>query len=170
MPPLFIYKLDDDDPKKCTAKKMQKFDMATLVSRMDELPGRAILLDPYSDKAISREDKGIVSDIGLVALDCSWENAEEVFKKAVGRRKLEPRALPFLVAVNPVNYGKPYRLTTLEAFAAALYILGFEEDAGRLLGLYNWGRQFLSMNKEPLADYQNAETSKEVSEAQKNFV
>ena len=47
-----------------------------------------------------------------------------------------PRALPFLVASNPVNYGKPFKLTSLEAFSAALFILGEVEYAKELLNIY----------------------------------
>ncbi len=74
------------------------------------------------------------------------------------------RALPFVVAANPVNYGKPFKLTTLEAFAAALYILDDVETAEKILICINGDLTFLDLNKEPLEDYRKAENSSQVIE------
>jgi len=86
------------------------------------------------------------------------------------RLQLISRALPFLLAANPVNWGKPFKLSTLEAFSASLYILGEREQAERLLRLYTWGEQFYNLNREPLEEYASARTSEEVVERQFLFV
>lgn len=157
---LRVFHTNDDDPKKCTARKLNRLGYAHLHTRIREIPSRMILLNPFSEKSLSPEDASYAEKHGILAVDCSWKTAEQQFHEL---SKIHvSRALPFVIAVNPVNFGKPLKLTTLEAFAAAVYILGETHQAEQLTSIYKWSHHFLMMNKNPLEDYRTARTSKEV--------
>jgi pre-rRNA-processing protein TSR3 len=125
------------------------------------------VLNPFSEVALSPTDKGRMEQFGLVGLDCSWEHVEEVLLKQV---KGTSRGLPFLIAGNPVNFGKATKLSTVEALAAALYIIGHTEQASELLNIFKWGHTFLELNYERLESYRNAKDSTEVIELQKRYI
>jgi pre-rRNA-processing protein TSR3 len=159
---LVIYHADQCDPKRCTGKKLARFKLARLTKRMNDLRPY-IVLSPFSEKALSPEDRGAS---GIAALDCSWAQAEDVFK----RLRLRTRALPYLVAANPVNFGRPFQLSTVEAMAAALVILGEHELAGEILSKFSWGHVFLKLNAEPLKEYASAKDSTEVVKIQMEYL
>jgi len=159
---LLIYHANQCNPKKCSGKKLARFDLVRITSHINQLR-HFLVLSPFSQKALSPEDKGAK---GLAALDCSWAHAEEVFM----RFKLVERALPFLVAANPVNYGKPFKLSTVEALAAGLIILGESEQAELILSKFNWGHVFLKLNQEPLQEYAAAHNSAEVVRIQAAYL
>jgi pre-rRNA-processing protein TSR3 len=163
---LFLYHAKQCDPKKCTGKKMAKFGLVNLSEKIERIPSRSILLDPMAEKALSPEDS---SKKSITVLDCSWEEVERVFPKLL-RMRLEHRALPFLVAANPVNFGRPFKLTSVEAFAAALYILGNKQQAEKIMSKFNWGHTFLELNHEPLEEYSQAKDSKDVLRIQSEYM
>ena len=167
---ILILHLREDDPKKCTAMKLAKHGLAKIIHKPSQIPYNAIVLDPFSLKAFSREDSVFVEKYGVVAIDVSWhsENIREFFLKKIYRGK--HRALPYLIAANPINYGKPTILSTAEAIAAALYIASFKEEAEKIMSVFKWGPTFLTLNRELLEAYSRASSSTEVVKLQFEFM
>ena len=149
---LFVYNAGQCNPKRCTAKRLAKFHLVNLCStRRPLIREKTVLLDPSARTPLCRAD--VVN--ALVAIDCSWKQRDYVFQSFRARCR---RRLPYLVAANPVNYGRPYELTTVEALGAALYILGQAQRARELLGKFKWGPTFLALNAAPLNEYAEART------------
>jgi len=165
---LYVYHARQDDPKKCSARRMQKFGLATVYETVDKLPPGSILLNPMAEKSISPDDARYAGK-GIVVLDCTWGEVERVFPMLKPKR-MRDRALPYLLASNPVNYGKPFKLNSAEAFVAALYILGYREQAGEVAYRFKWGETFLALNKEPLEAYASAKDSADVVNIQQEFM
>ena len=149
-PQIMIYDYHQDDPSKCTSAKLQKFHLAHPLRSLKEIPGSAVVLNPSSNLTLSLQDRTLIEQYGLVGIDCSWNQSENILQNNI---KGENRRLPTLLAGNPTNYSIRGRLSTAEALAAALIITGFEKQAQRLLAIFNWGDTFLTLNKEPLETY-----------------
>ena len=155
----------DDDPQKCTARKLAKFDRAAL-HRSHRATPYGVVLNPHAEQALSPADRSVAEDGALVALDCSWESAGEARFSMAG----EHRALPYLVAANPVNFGRPLELTTVEALVAALCIFGEREQAADILSKFTWGETFLELNDEPLRRYADCADSSEIVDIQQEYL
>ncbi len=158
----FIY-LKDDDPKKSTMKKLERFGLANITR-----PGSArgmVLLTPYAKKMLLPSDSGLIKDRGICIIEGSWKKHER-FDSITGPYA---RFLPKLLAVNPVNYGKIGLLSSVEALASALYITGFRDQAGYVLSKFNWGMNFIQVNLEPLTLYSTASTEDEMKTMEAEF-
>jgi len=136
---------DQDDPKKCTAKRMERFGLSRNHSSLRTLPLQGVVLDPYSDRVLSPSDSILAEVGGIVGIDCSWNVAKPTFSK-LKLRGLEPRKLPPIVPANPVNSGKIGKLTTAEAIASALMFCHQKEQAYEIMSIFKWGPAFLEMN------------------------
>lgn len=165
---IVVYHARQCDPRKCSGLKLRRHGLVRVVFQTRGLPRGAVILNPFSRRAFSPADRARVVGRGLVALDLSWQHADAVARLL--RMRGVSRCLPYLIAANPVNYGKPTKLSTVEALAAALFIVGFKEKAERLLSVFKWGASFLSLNGELLEAYAKAQHSGEVVEVQKEFM
>ena len=163
MIPLYAFRDNSCDPRKCTVKKLEKAGFLTIFSRISQIPRNTLLLDPTAEQALSPADRFVRS---ITVLDCSWV----VLDTGAVRSWRIRRALPFLMAANPVNFGKPCKLSSIEALAAALYILGEKERAFAVLSKVSWGIRFLEVNSEPLELYAHARDSTEVIAIQALYV
>ena len=139
---LQIIRSGEDNPKKCTAMRLIRAKKATLVDK----PG-GLLLNPFSKTTLCGFHKYAV----VTALDVSWNLLEEFMDYSPSAK------LPFLVAANPINYGKPHKLSTAEAIAATVWILGEQTTAEEIMDSFNWGPHFLDLNRERLNAYSKAD-------------
>ena len=75
-----------------------------------------------------------------------------------------------MVAANPVNYGKPFKLSCVEAIAAALVLTNFHEEATTILDNFKWGHVFLELNDQLLKRYLTCATSEEIITTQQEYL
>lgn len=161
-----MWDLNHCDPKKCSGRKLLRHNLIKNLKLGQRFPG--LVLSPVGTQCVSPSDKDIIEKFGLAVIDCSWAKIDETpFTKM---KTPHPRLLPFLVAANPINYGKPYQLSCVEALAAAMFITGHRKEAKFYLGKFSWGHSFLELNSEALDLYSACTDSKSVIEAQNKYL
>ena len=158
--------LKQDDPHRCTAARLAKFGLARRLNRIRQIPRGSIVLNPIASLIILQRDRNVSRNTKLVAIDCSWEKVQIEFGRQIPGLS---RRLPTLLAANPTNYAKQHKLSSVEALAAASYILGFREIAAKLLSMFKWGNTFLTLNEELLKAYSLANSEEELSEIESQF-
>jgi pre-rRNA-processing protein TSR3 len=147
---VFVIDYGQDDPTKCTARKMVHMGLATEVTRKFHASNTTIVLNPFSGQLLTPIDIGCKS---ILAIDCSWNLAKEIFFRKMGGKH---RRLPALLAANPTNYSRMGILSSVEAVAATMFILGEKKEAESYLAIYKWGPTFQTLNDELLTAYASA--------------
>ena len=158
---LSVLMFNQDDPKKCTAARMVKFGLARSTRRVT---GGGIVLDPFAERTLLPADRGLAGSV--VGVDCSWRLASRAFSQNFGSMR---RRLPPLLAGNPVNYSKIGKLTTAEALAGALFVLGLKGQALGLLDKFKWGHTFYELNQNLIGEYMRARSPGDVDSVARRY-
>ncbi|HZH39271.1 MAG TPA: DUF367 family protein, partial [Bacillales bacterium] len=131
-----------------------------------KIPYNSVVLDPFSDVALTQEDKQNMK--GICAIDCSWKLAVDTIK-IPKKLNVNNRRLPALLAGNPTNYAKLGVLSTSEAISAALYILGQKGHALEIMNKFKWGHTFIDLNYNVLEDYSNTTEQSRIKQIEKDY-
>lgn len=164
--PVAMWDLNHCDPKKCSGRKLSRHGLIDTLKLGTKFPG--LVLTPVGVNCVSPLDRDIMISSGLAVVDCSWAKIDETpFNRM---KSPNPRLLPFLVAANPINYGRPCKLSCVEAIAAAMYITGLKDEANFYLSKFSWGHAFIELNQELLDIYAKCKSSAEIIESQNAYL
>ncbi|KAL8946714.1 MAG: hypothetical protein Q9222_006928 [Ikaeria aurantiellina] len=158
--------LEHCDPKRCSGKRLMHFGMMRELSVGQKFSG--VVISPNAKTLVSRVDAPLLETYGAAVVECSWVRISEVPWAKIGGK--HERLLPYLVAANPTNYGRPWRLNCAEALAATFFILGHEDWAEHVLQHFSYGKPFLEINAQVLKRYASCENEEEVKECEKRWL
>ncbi|RMZ82034.1 hypothetical protein DV737_g2323, partial [Chaetothyriales sp. CBS 132003] len=154
------------DAKRCSGKRLMHFGMMRELPVGQKFPG--VVISPNAKKVVSPADRQLLEQFGAAVVECSWVRVKEVPWSRIGG-KCE-RLLPYLVAANTVNYGKPWRLNCVEALAACFYICGKEDWAELVLQHFAYAKAFLEINGQLLERYKKCKDEEEVKQTEERWL
>ncbi|KAH7039119.1 hypothetical protein B0J12DRAFT_580741 [Macrophomina phaseolina] len=154
------------DAKRCSGKRLMRLGMMRELHVGQKFAG--VVVSPKAKKTVSPQDRELLEQYGAAVVEASWNRIEEVPFSRIGG-KCE-RLLPYLVAANPTNYGRPWRLNCVEALAACYAICGHHEWAEEILSSFSYGDAFLEMNAALLKRYAACSTEEEVLKAEEAWL
>ncbi|OJD14902.1 hypothetical protein AJ78_04787 [Emergomyces pasteurianus Ep9510] len=166
------------DPKRCSGKKLMQHGVMRELQIGQKFAG--VVISPNAKRTISPADNELLEQFGAAVVECSWVRTQEVPWSKIGGKCerllrtttifLRDTLVPYLVAANSVNYGRPWRLNCAEALAAAFYICGHEDWAAEILKKFSYGKAFLEINSQLLKRYAACKTEEDVKNAQEHWL
>ncbi|KAK4556319.1 ribosome biogenesis protein tsr3 [Recurvomyces mirabilis] len=158
--------LNHCDHKRCSGKRLMRLGLMRELHVGQKHPG--VVISPKAKTIVSPADKEVLEQFGAAVVEASWNRIEEVpFAKIGGPN---PRLLPYLIAANPTNYGKPWRLNCVEALAACFFICGHRDWAEEVLNPFSYGESFIEINETVLKRYAACKDEEGVKRAEEAWL
>jgi len=158
--------LNHCDAKRCSGKRLMRLGLMRELHVGQKHPG--IVVSPKAKNLISPADREILEQYGAAVVEASWKRIEEVpFSRIGGPNQ---RLLPYLIAANQTNYGRPWRLNCVEALAACFFICGHRDWAEEILSTFSYGEAFLEINDAVLKRYAACKDEEEVKKAEEAWL
>lgn len=154
------------DAKRCSGKKLIRLGLMRSLNVGQKHAG--VVVSPKAKTILSPADRETLEQYGAAVVEASWKRIDEVPFSRIGG-KCE-RLLPYLVAANPTNYGRPWRLNCVEALAACFWICGHEEWAREVLASFGYGDAFLDINGALLERYRKCADEDGVKKAEEDWL
>ncbi|KAK6363086.1 ribosome biogenesis protein tsr3 [Orbilia blumenaviensis] len=154
------------DPKRCSGKKLEKAGLIRNLRVGQKFAG--VVVTPNGKVVVSPADADVVNEAGAAVVEASWARISEIpFSRIGGKHE---RLLPYLVAANPVNYGRPWKLNCAEALAACFYITGHPDWAEDIMLPFSWGHAFIEINEDLLDKYAACEDAEGVKSVETEWL
>ncbi|KAF2444086.1 DUF367-domain-containing protein [Karstenula rhodostoma CBS 690.94] len=154
------------DAKRCSGKRLMRLGLLRELHVGQKFAG--VVISPKAKKVVSREDAPLLEQYGAAVVEASWNRIDEVPFSRIGGPC--SRLLPYLVAANQTNYGKPWRLNCVEAIAACYYICGHADWAEDILASFSYGEAFLDINAALLKRYAACANEEEIKAAEEKWL
>ncbi|KAH8697134.1 hypothetical protein BGW36DRAFT_378034 [Talaromyces proteolyticus] len=154
------------DPKRCSGKRLMQFGLMRELSIGHKHPG--VVISPNAKRILSPADRDLLEQYGAAVVECSWVRVKEVPWSRIGG-KCE-RLLPYLIAANSVNYGRPWRLNCVEALAACFYICRHADWAEEVLKHFSYGEAFIDINSQLLKRYAACENEEDIKRTEEEWL
>ncbi|EMC99641.1 hypothetical protein BAUCODRAFT_119218 [Baudoinia panamericana UAMH 10762] len=158
--------LNHCDAKRCSGKRLMRLGLMRELHVGQKHAG--IVVSPKAKNLLSPADRPILEQYGAAVVEASWKRIEEVPFSRIGGPN--PRLLPYLIAANPTNYGRPWRLNCVEALAACFAICGHTDWAEEILSTFSYGEAFLEINDAVLKRYAACKDEEEVKKAEEAWL
>ncbi|KUL82917.1 hypothetical protein ZTR_10387 [Talaromyces verruculosus] len=154
------------DPKRCSGKRLMNFGLMRELQIGHKHAG--VVISPNAKRVLSPADRDLLDQYGAAVVECSWVRVKEVPWSRIGG-KCE-RLLPYLIAANSVNYGRPWRLNCVEALAACFYICGHEDWAEQVLSHFSYGEAFIKINQQLLKRYAACSSEEDIKRTEEEWL